>query len=68
MSDSPSRGPASTIAVVVVVGVTLVFAPLIASIAENEWLGTDYVFEFFDRVGLADPLDVIYCPLYEFFN
>lgn len=45
----------------------LLFAPLLASFLENTLFGTDYVYHFFDKIGLAHRLDIIYDPIARMF-
>ena len=41
----------------------LIFAPLFLSLIENRMFGSDYVYSFFARIHLADPLGLIYEPV-----
>ena len=45
----------------------LLYAPLLAALLECKLFGTMHVYEFFDSIGLADPLDKIYTPTCELF-
>ena len=47
--------------------VMALFTPLALSLAENHFLGTDYIYEAFQAVDLADPLGKLYIPFLERF-
>lgn len=42
--------------------ISCLYFPLVASLLENQLLGTDRVYNAFDAIGLAEPLGVIYEP------
>lgn len=50
----------------IVMGIAL-YTPLALSLAENHLIGSDYIYEAFDSVNLADPLGKLYLPLLEQF-
>ena len=65
--EQPARTTSSLLLIVVIVP-ALLFAPLIASLLENTFLGSDHIYDLFDAIGLADPLEVIYSPLVDLFD
>ncbi len=68
MSDEHATSAVWIILVFVFVVPVLVYAPLGASALEYWLLGTHHVYDFFDYIGLADPLDMIYRPVIDFFE
>jgi len=68
VSDGRSTRKRPSILLVVLIILGLLYAPLVASLLENRILGSDHVYDFFDSIGLADPLDVIYSPVVELFD
>ena len=46
----------------------LVFLPLLLSLIEDVLFRSNYVYEFFDFIGLADPLGNIYMPAKDFID
>jgi len=43
----------------------LLYLPLVASLGEHVFFGTQHVYEFCDGIGIADSLEVIYMPFIE---
>ena len=68
MSDERSTKKTPSILLIVLIILVLLYAPLVASFLEYSLLGSHHVYEFFDSIGLADPLDVIYSPVVELFE
>jgi len=50
------------------IAVFLLYAPLLASLIESSLFGTAIIYDMFDSIGLADPLEKVYGPTVEFFE
>lgn len=63
MSNQPTAKSTWIAILVVALIPVLLYAPLALSLLEDKLLGTDHVYNLFNRIGLADLLGVIYEPV-----